>query len=400
MKQAMSTLIVVLLLSITGTAAVAGEKPTIIAAVVENTGSAEVVRLVVSPAVQSIEEKIICAEGMIRVRLDGINNRGQEVQELTVPADGPIRRVRIVEKNPVDSVVQLYPRRNPQATCARTTVAAFGKEIVVSTTFTGAEAARINSIETSKATSAMAKKSPVAAHDDTEVASTKSSEPLNAQEDSKEAKASKDEGLVFKKGAASSDAAASPALGTSVLDAPKLALGFGFAALAAGVALFIKKKKKFSGADMDSIDIVSTKRLGVRQQLVLVSVQGVRFLLAVSDKSVTSLGVVSDEDGGIRRLKAPTMDTPQMSVESTLESLISEASRRAVKNETPPPKQEARSPFDSELRRALDQTAMSGEKPATQARFDTASNAAGLVALARMRANLKKSTGRSQVFEA
>jgi len=397
-KKAISAFVSIWVLGAACTA-FAAEKPSILAGVVEHTGSAEVVRLVVSPAVQSIEEKIVCAEGMIRVRLDGITNRGQEIQELRVPSGGPIRRVRIVERNPSNSVVQLYPRHNPQGTCSRTTVAAFGKEIVISTTFTASEAARLNPRPLDKAAAPSAKRGAdrAAGNEDAApaIAPAGASNPSNGTAPEKE-----EEGLVFKKRDNAADNATSPAMGTSALDTPKLAFGFGFAALAAGLALYLKKKKKFSAPDLDSIDILSTRRLGARQQLVLVSVQGVRFLLAVAEKSVTSLGVVSEDDGGMRRLPAPTPETPQMSVESTLETLIGEASRRAVRNEVPPSKAAAPVTFDSELRRALDHTALGADKPAPQARFDSASNAAGLVALARMRANLKKSTGRSQVFEA
>ena len=387
--------------------AAAGEKAhsEIAAAAVEHTATAAIVRLVVTPKAPAFEEKIVCAEGMIRVRLDGISNRGREIQELSVPGGGLFRRVRIIEKNPSNTVIQLIPRRNPQGTCARTTAAAIGGEIVISTAYTDAEAARLAPKEE--------KKSPVPAAAAVlpvrrAIETSTNERPVEKKEAVPEAEkgTAEDSGLVFKKDDGSQEGNTESGF-AAPMDAPKMAFAFGFAATLAGIALFLKRKKTISIGKMDQIEILSTQRLGARQQLMLVSVHDVKFLLAISDKNVSSLGVVPEEIGAPRALPARSEEAPRMSVESTIESLIGEASRRAAaKQEIPREPEERFTGFDSELRRALDHTRLNTERPASAptptsaSRFDSASNAAGLVALARMRANLKKSTGKSQVFEA
>lgn len=427
MKNTMMSTLIMFGMTFSLSAWAQSESVEIVAAAVENTASAQVIRLAVLPSPESMDEKVVCAEGMIRVRLSGVSNRGRLFQEVSTPSKGPIRRVRIVERNPKQTVVQLFPRSNPLGTCARTTAAAVGGEIVISTAYTPAEAAAVNAKPQEEESPRQVQAtvlSPVnekigdnsASKDDTakkdrEIDSDKKKNVAKkANIDSAPTKSIKD---LLKKEKDLAGADDSSGTGVGALDAPKMLLVFGFAAAVAGAAIFLKRKKKLSIADMDDIEILSTRKLGVRQQLVLVCVRDVKFLLAVSDKSVSSLGVVSGEESAVSGSRLPRMqpapapvsppvpEPQEMNAESALASLISEASKRIAKDE-PTPVKDAYRPrsFDSELKRALDNTVLSDEKPATQSRFDSASNAAGLVALARMRANLKKSTGRSQVFEA
>jgi hypothetical protein len=94
----------------------------------------------------------------------------------------------------------------------------------------------------------------------------------------------------------------------------------------------------------------------------------------------------------------PEAAAPKEDVAEVLESLIGEASRRAARPVTQDVKSDRR-PFDAELNRAL-QSTMRDTSDKETGNANASSNAAGLVAMARMRANLKKNTGRSQVFEA
>ena len=388
----------------------AGEKKRseIAAASVEHTATAEVLRLAVTPAPVKFEEKIVCGEGLIRVRLPGVVNGGREIQELFVPNGGPIRRARVIETNPFNTVIQLFPRRNPMGTCARTTAAAVGGEIVISTAYTGEEAARLAAKREKKAAAPVAVAAPpVKPATEPAIKEKKAAEkPAAAKADKA---AAEDDSLVFKKDAAPLAKEGDKEAGFAApIDTPKMAFVFGFAATLAGIALFLKRKKKGAIGKMDQIDILSTQRIGARQQLMLVSVHDVKFLLAISDKTISSLGIVPDEMSATREQPSRVEETPRMSVESTIQSLIGEASRRAAKQEIPREPEERFTGFDSELRRALDHTRISTERTAPVAtaaapsgsRYDSASNAAGLVALARMRSNLKKTTGKSPVFEA
>ncbi len=394
-------------------------RPSIFAATVEDTAKAENIRLAVSPTIDEshFKSKVVCAEGMVRVRLEGVANRGQELQHLSVPENGLFESVRIVEKNPSTSVVQMIPRRNPEGTCARTAVTIAGSELIISTLFTEAEAERIRAAKErdrlikEQAQAAAAKKTAASPQPVPDA----SKEPVEKEKSAAQA----DDSLVFKKKAEPSNNGVTPRGNTSVLSDPKMLVGFGFAAVIAGLALYMKRKKPILNIDVDKINILSTQRLGLKQQLVLVSVQGTKFLLAVSDKNVTSLGKMSgDESERPRRallgrpqvesglnaqsalnVQAALHSQSSVNAQSALESLIGEASRRAVKNEDPIERGPADA-FNSELERALGNTALGVEKPRAVGGVDTASNAAGLVALARMRANLKKSNPKSQVFEA
>jgi flagellar biogenesis protein FliO len=415
------------------TSAAAGDTPKIMAAAVENTASAEVVRLVVSPSVKADDYKIVCGDGMIRVRLAGISNRGQTIQSLSVPSGGPLYRVRIIEKNPTYSVVQLFPKRSPLDTCERTSVTPIGGEIIISTAFSEAEmmaklafqeaAARKKADLLKKAGHKAPEKvaervdSKVAEHVDSKVEKmtppTVQAQKSAAVSESPKAqtKASptdnNDKKSLFRQPTAGSLSDGLKPGGQEVMSAPKLALGFGFATVVAGFALFYRKRKKSPIAAMENIEILSTKRLGLKHQLMLVSVQDVKFLLAVSDKTVTSLGVVPGSSAGqiAGAGNAPVVETPlgptalpKNNVAEVLESLIGEASHRAARPVTQDYRTDRRA-FNEEFGRAM----QANQKETEHREISTpnsASNAAGLVALARMRANIRKNSGKAQVFEA
>jgi flagellar biogenesis protein FliO len=399
--------------SINAEAAEGAALPSIFAATVEDTAKAENIRLAVSPSVDesNLNSKIVCAEGMVRIRLEGVSNRGKELEQLSVPENGLFEAIRIVEKNPTTSVVQMFPRRNPEGTCARTGVTVVSGEIVISTLFSDAELERIKAAKerdrlvkeqaliaiSNKAKAAKAEqKTPTAAVED-------KAANIDIADISDKTDKVAIGSLVFKKDAADSGSdRPAPMSADTLLSNPKLLVGFGFAAVIAGLALYLKKRKPMLKTDFDKIAIISTQRLGLKQQLMLVSVLGTRFLLAVSDKTVSSLGIVTGDELVRPRKILPPYQPEEPAVnaqQSALESLIGEASRRAAKAGMPMERDRADS-FDSELRRALDNTALGEEKPRATGRVDTASNAAGLVALARMRANLKKEAQKSQVFEA
>lgn len=402
--------------------------PSIIAATVEDTVSAQVVRLVVSSEIKEKKFDVVCGEGLIRVRLDGIANRGVKIQDLKVPSHGPIRRVRIVEKNPKNAVLQLFPRRKPLTICERTSVALIGGEILVTTSRSDAEIMQQKTLKEIGQTrqAAVAPKADPSLDNQEKI--LESIDAKGAKEETKdkpvESKATeKEKKLAFKDVDKDASKSAIPS-GEGVIAAPQIAFGFGFAAVVAGLALYLKKKKKFAIDDIENIEILSTKRLGLKQQLMLVSVQDVKFLLAVGEKTVSALGTVPDGQSGQGARALLEENTSQKrtvsknNVSEVLEHLIGEASRHAALPVSDEIKTEDNR-FDEELTRALGNGLRRGAGSAAHNKDaviqrsnpqksgirptgnNTAStNAAGLVALARMRANLKKNSQKSQIFEA
>ena len=396
----------------------------IVAATVEDTMSAQVIRMVVSPEIKKGDFDVVCGEGMIRVRLDGIANRGRKTEELNIPGQGPVRRARLIEKNPKNTVLQIIPRRKPLTTCERTSVATVGGEIIVSTARSDGEIERRKALQElgdAKLAAVVPRirvdheKAPAKA----EAALEADAREGAAEESAPATQAESEKKLAFKGLQKDAPKSTVPS-GEGVVAAPKVALGFGFAAVVAGLALYLKKKKKFAIDDLENIEILSTKRLGLKQQLMLVSVQGVKFLLAVGEKTVSALGTVPDSQNGpgVRALlgeeSAPQRVAAKNNVSEVLEHLIGEASRHAAL----PVSDESRTEghrFEDELSQALKsglrrraekqpplRNTGSQSAPGTRSAANTAAstNAAGLVALARMRANLKKNSGKSPVFEA
>jgi LPXTG-motif cell wall-anchored protein len=372
----------------------ASSTPSIAAAAVESNASADLVRLVVSPAGASVQHKLICGEGMMRIRLNGVATRKEDPQSLLIPEGARFRHVRLVERNDHTSVVQIVPKNGLMSACGRTSVVALAGEIIISTAALesnepeekAAAPAETREQKASAGDNAPEKKAPAATTDQAEKEAATPASPAS------KAKLQLRGGDDKKTKPLFSEASSAP------LDTPKIALIFGFAAMIAGAALYMRRRKKNPIEDMGRIEILSTKRLGLKQQLMLVSVQGTKFLLAVGEKSVSRLGTLQEANDAL-----PTDDDEfalddslraKESIDPVVESLL----RGAPKEEMRPPLQKLRpetTRFDTELGRALDATAINPDSM-----DNPSSNAAGLVALARMRANLKKGVKETPRYEA
>ncbi len=401
--------IVVLVIQPMGARATEG-KPTIIASSVEDTGATEVVRMVVSPSLKYFEHKIICSNESIRVRLNGIGSRSKEIEDLTVPVAGPMRHVRIVPRGKMGSVVQLYPRRRPLAACGRTTLIALDNEIVISTALSKSDKIRRKRIlgiapkPVELVDNKAQPKTRNADEDKKPVAATEKSNP-NPKAQAKKAASpypSGKGGGFLRKGSKSKKEDI-PAKAGSELDSNmmRIALGFGFAAIIAGVALLVKRRKGGLSGNGDTIEILSSKRLGAHQQLVLASVQGTKFLLAVGEKSVSTLGQVRDDVEPLRSdetIFGGDESPPPSSEQSVKDRIIQELQSQSMDPAMIESDGDPSIPFHTGFKKAINAVQNTdGYSPPVNGDL---SNAAGLIAMARMRANLRQNSKHIPTAEA
>ncbi len=380
------------------------DRPTIAAAVVESMPSAEVVRLVVSPPMMDLSHKIICGDESIRIRLGGVASRRRNIENLSVPEHGPMKRVRIVPRGSAGSVVQIYPRRRALATCSRTTLISMGGEIVISTALSQLDKTIKERLVASE-NQTIQERAETAGDEEKHNISEK--QPTPSDQKSAKKAAAKPVGLFAKKKSKSSpknepadnDAPIGAADSEFEMNAVRLLTAFGFVAVITGLAMYVKRRKRRVGEGGDTIEIISSKRLGARQQLVLASVQDTKFLLAVGEKSVSTLGVVPDEN----RPTAVDDELPRETVgnvqeaEPALAQWIKEQQLKQ-REESEADRPAASSSFNQQFNNAVN--AALAVDDLTPRDENGLSNAAGLIAMARMRADIKRNADRTPVVEA
>ncbi len=375
-------------------------RPEITAAAVETVETAQLVRLVVFPPPEDFETKTICSHEMIRVRLNGVSARSREIESLEVPEAGPLSNVRIVSRRSKGSVVQLFTKGRARPVCPRVSVSQMGGEIIITTMLSTAEMARKrrpSSDVTRREKSNMAgnprgRETHKAKRTDNETDTGKAKKSSTTARAATVTDKRANETLRLH----SSKSQKQGEIGAeSEPDLIRYAAGFLFAVLVGCVALLVMKRKKRFGGIENNIEILSAKRLGPRQQLILTSVQGTKFLLAVSDKSVTTLGTLSDK--GDDKTLGPSVDS--MSKPRSLE-LRSTEPRLADRPRPDSDFEESRtSPgFDHELHQALG-TAIR-DQGRQESATDISSNVAGLIAMARTRKGYKTGAQKTPAAEA
>lgn len=345
------------------------ERPAIREIAVELNDTAEIVRVAVTPEARRVEPRVVCDAELVRVRLDGVAARGKDVEEVDVPARGPIRHARVVPRTGGDSVVQLSVGRRTAGVCSRVGALNIGGQIVISLALAPADLARMKELSKPEP-------EPVAAVPVKEAAAPL---PVPAKEPAPVASPARvpHVGKAGQGGAAEAmprlARSAAPATGQRSGDDTfllRLFGGFAFVALCAAVAYVLKRRGARSIVAGESIEILSTKRLGAHQQLVLASVQGVKFLLAVSDKTVSTLGTV-----GAREDQEPAKPRPSR-----------RPGGRAPQHEEAGGELVPDSPFARELENQVGATLSAA---AAQRAGSNPSNVDGLIAMARMRAGYK-----------
>jgi flagellar biogenesis protein FliO len=397
------------------------ERATVVAAGVEAAANAEVIRLVVSPSPKSFDPEIVCGGDSIRIRIDSVAARGEDVEEIDVPTGGPMRRVRIAPRTGGGAVVQIYTVGSPYPACERTTAIQLGGEVVVSMALTAedqkrlaqrrAEVERASALaaETIRAVEALRaadEKAPVIdekapAAEEALVTETAVAKIEPARREPPAPKAPE-----VKRPADPKAPAGAAALGLGLKDKARplpvtsgdggpsgvrYALGFLFAAGIGALAWWTKRRKRRKAdALTDDIDIVSSRRLSAHQQLIVAQVQGTKFLLAVSDKAVTNLGAVPEARAFAGRFAQADVAAQDGVLTPPRSSL--ELSREEVR-----PSDRG---FDRELESALDRGApASAPAPSYSGSAEAQSNVAGLISMARMRATMRDSR-RGPVAEA
>lgn len=392
----------------------AASQTKIAGAVVENMPSADVVKFVLSPAKESYEHKIICGNDSIRVRFSQIGLNSSEIKGLPLPKGSTLRRARIVPQLQNKSVLQIHPRGGILDACARTSVMTIDGNLVVSMALTTAQKRRRNKlmgmaakaketaeVEPQKESLAT---SDVAAKADSQQTNQATATEATPPPEKNKSKKKKLAGTLFDKTAGRNSALQSDEEVNS--QTMKYAGGMMFAALLGFVAWYLKKKKKAHDEIEDNIDILSSKKVSTHQQLMVARVNGAKFLLAVGDKSVTSLGLIpADEDDNASANLSMRINS---AVKESLarEPKISKTPYSEIEDTTPVETAKAipRESFGADFKNAIEKIAHDRDKPARQPRRNAAptvqrdvtsvqgdvpSNVAGLLSMARMRASLE-----------
>jgi len=393
------------------TSSVFASSSKIAGAVVEDAAAAQLIRLALAPTNSNkpINHKVICGNDSIRIRLNGISQEEEKIQELKVSSVGPLRRVRIVPKLGGSSVVQMFARGRTLATCARTSVMELNGNIVISVALSQRDIKRrdkilkINKVE---------KKEPQEEDRQETIKTEKQKESNHSKLDNKTDKKKEDKkkaSSIFGKKSKEKEQDEIGATSDDDEQTFRYAAGFLFAALIAGFAWYAKKKKQgLTGTD-ESIDIVCARRLNSHQQLIVASVCGTKFLLSVGDKSVTTLGMVptqneapsnlSFEPGNLGNVSQTNKSLTEML--ASLSSGVNAESLPSVPVQQPNMQQNANSMddgFKQQLKNALE-TRPPIENNSYQSAAP-ASNVAGLINMARMRANLNRSAKEAHDLEA
>jgi len=361
--------------------------PEIAAAVIENEQTAQVVKLVVSPKPSGNTSKVICAADSIRVRIKGVAARDEKITELVVPKDGPLRRARIVPKIGGNSVVQLFTKGRTLSVCSRTSVLDVNGDMIISVALTHDEQEKTSANTATTKEEILANQGNEKSKSET-IAKKVEKETLGDDEEKsqlkKEKKKKKAGTPLFGK---KSEDGQSQTISEEDTDSQMIryAAGFLLAALVAGAAWHLRKKKKAAGNLEDTIDILTSKRLSAHQQLIVASVHGHKFLLAVGDKSVSSLGAIPGENSNpiAPAAKEPVVaSNTQPGIDDLLKKLTSNV---AATNQG--------AGFEKELRNAVENRNEEIGRPdslyakVAKAPKENVSNVEGLINMARMRAS-------------
>ncbi len=382
---------------------------TVAAAVVESTELAEVVRLVVSPPLENFSYKIICGESSIRVRLNGVSSRRKKADNLPVPKQGPMKKVRIASRGHAGSVIQIFPRQGALAACSRTTLVTLGGEIVVSLALSDTDKARQKRILKSQ-NKTTAKNLSTALRDEGTDRTGQSHPEGKEKKESKNLKAGKPKStplfasMAHKNQAGQSKEESSKQLGIPASDIEsnliRFLVGLGLAAIAVSAFLYIRQRKRGLIASGDTIEILSSRTLGARQQLVLASVQDTKFLLAVGEKSVSTLGIVPDGAKAVLPDKElPSNDLMNLSDETNLSlgNPVREEQLQPIETSNDN-RHGASKYFQNEFKGAIEAALNIDDLSArTEERL---SNVTGLIAMARMRTDSKHKTKPTPTVEA
>ncbi len=400
MRRLMGLLVCTILVT-PGIDSEAAPVPTITAAVVEETPTAHLIRLVVYPPQDELQSKMICGHDSIRIRLPDIRAKSRKVDYIPVVKGGPLKFVRIVPRSGNGSVVQLFTRGRALAACARTTTMQRGGEIVISMSLTQTvqppdrteAAAPVATAKWSKGSAPAGRTDALATGKrDAPIAPVKSDSAAPVDEETKETPAKSG----FLNLASNKKTAADPSNGKAVAEpgVMQYAWGFLFAGVVAAAAFWVKRRKqKKISMGGESIEILSSKRLGAHQRLLLAKVQGTKFLLAVGDKTVTTLGQVPEHGDQpvvpadeFQEAAVPADPLPANQFQTELERSLTQAVARA-KAAAPPPT----APPVAAPPVAAPPTAAPKIDTLKQSNAAVPSNVSGLIAMARMRADLKQS---------
>ncbi|MBN2717496.1 MAG: flagellar biosynthetic protein FliO [Deltaproteobacteria bacterium] len=288
--------------------AAASPKPQIAAFTVENMPSTDVVRFAVSPAKDKYEYKVVCGDDSIRIRLLDIGMADEDVKYLDTPRGSTLRKVRVVPQLQNRTVLQIHPSGSVLEACARTSVMSLDGNVIVSIALSDSQKRRRTRLLDAEQESreALKRKMDNARNSDTINAGTESVKQTPASSKSDDngngavAKATSDEdsksltGTIFDKSSKKGLKLRSDEEVNA--QTMKYAGGLLFAAMLGFVAWYMSKKRNRFHIDEDNIDILSRKKVGTHQTLMVARVNGSRFLLAVGDKTVSSLGLIPSDE--------------------------------------------------------------------------------------------------------
>ncbi|MBN2529693.1 MAG: flagellar biosynthetic protein FliO [Deltaproteobacteria bacterium] len=398
----------------------------IAAAIVENMPSTDVVRFVVSPPMAHYDSKIVCSSDSIRIRFFGLALHNREVSELDIPSGSTLKKVRVVQRGPDNSVLQIHPTGKTLDACDRLSVMSLEGNLIVSMVLTDGQKRRRMALLQQKAALGLASvapdsksdaedainPAPAIIKDNGKIDGNASSDVTAEHQFSKKEKDNKLAGTIFDK----SRSAAPPmqTIEQTNSQTMKYAGGLLFAAILGFVAWFMKKKKTRRHIVEDNIDILSSKKLGMHQTLMVARVNGSRFLLAVGDKTVTSLGLIPSESGA-ESIESGLRAEINNAVKDSLarEPKISATPYSEVRDEKAAPAKRddtGTSNFSYEFQQAIDKIVRERDTPKekskrrTEARqqispsqltnafsaSEPPSNVSGLISMARMRTALEQ----------
>jgi flagellar biogenesis protein FliO len=391
------------------------------AAVVEKLPSADTVKIIVSPVTDDYAYNKVCLPDSVRIRLDNVGlSSGQKVKHLEVPRNSAFRSVKIVSQPGNKSVVQVFPRRSIHEVCPATSVMSIGGNLVVSTAADNKNAVLTKADSTPMEEDAASEPEVAAAPEAKDkVEEEKVAASEGAVEETEQSKEDRLKGTIFDK-STNNDTALSNVDGESIN--MKYAGVLLFAAFVGFAAWYVKKKKIRVGDTPDNIDILSTRKLGNHQQLMVAKVNGSRFLLAVGEKSVSALGMIPEDetpaDAFSQMVAAPPVipqreDTRPLTVAANRNRKVrTHATPYAeIKSETPAPAPVVEDDgFGSDFMAAIERISQQNneaemEMPRQKAAGDmdfgsdapVSSNVEGLLSMAHMRAGHRRKNNRPEM---
>ncbi|MBN2802942.1 MAG: FliO/MopB family protein [Deltaproteobacteria bacterium] len=327
MRFAISIFLTLLFMTMTINSNAADAKYTIFKTSSEATPASDIIRLKVSDVPDDFQPKVICDNGLIRIRMMGLElDDSDSMESVATPDNSPIDKIRLVPKQAGGTIAQLFVSHNALSICSLTNAFVVNGEVVISVGLDNRHiAARKEAVnilkqaenkEIKKVVSEKPKNSLISkllSEDDASEKNIKSNKKdLNAVDlalaavtadnnnsgDHPEQKGAKNE----KKSQLLSDTSEGPGQ-------VQVAAAILFILLIAGAALYLKRNKLARAGNDANIDILSSKRISAKQQLVVAEVQGTRFLLGISENSVNTLGTLMGNDTA--QFPVPNVDNTQ-----------------------------------------------------------------------------------------